>query len=48
MLLLILLIYNFLLSILVILLLILSILKYKSVEEYLNEINFELANLRKK
>ena len=48
MLLLILLIYDFLLSILVIFLLIKAIFKYKSVDKYLNEINLELANLRKK
>lgn len=48
MLLLILLIYNLLLSILLVFLLIKTIFKYKSVDKYLNEINFELANLRKK
>lgn len=48
MLLLILLIQNVLLTILLIILLIKFILKYNSVDKYLDEINFELANLRKK
>lgn len=48
MLLLILLIYNILLLITLIILLIKFILKYNEVDKYLNEINFELANLRKK
>lgn len=48
MLLLILLIYNLLLLITLIILLIKLIFKYNGVDKYLNEINFELANLRKK
>lgn len=48
MLLLILLIYNILLTVTLIILLIKFILKYNEVDKYLNEINFELANLRKK
>lgn len=48
MLLLVLLIQNVLLTILLIILLIKFILKYNNVDKYLDEINFELANLRKK
>ena len=48
MLLLILLIYNILLMVALIILLIKFIFKYNRVDKYLNEINFELANLRKK
>lgn len=48
MLLLILFIYDFILTIFMIILLIKTILKNKEVENYLKEINFELALLRKK
>lgn len=48
MLLLILLIYNILLMVTLIILLIKFIFKYNRVDKYLDEINFELANLRKK
>lgn len=48
MLLLILLICNLLLFVILIILLIKFIFKYNEVDKYLNEINFELANLRKK
>lgn len=48
MLLLILLICNLLLFVTLIILLIKFIFKYNEVDKYLNEINFELANLRKK
>lgn len=48
MLLLILFIYDFILTIFMIILLIKTILKNKEVESYLKDINFELAILRKK